>query len=181
MGNSAASSATSRTPGYVWPHWHHGTIAPRAPQKNSKNVGKEKITFSYGGVLTSEGPVFSRMQNMVQIRARNAYFATKLHFVFCNIFWGALGVESPHGGVIRMLRGVTPFRRGNDHGVNCERIMTSDSQARGNYAIRPLELNNEAWTNAHGRNVAPRTMPPPERPPGSSSDSAVPVPAEKCQ
>ena len=41
---------------------------------------------------------------MVQIRARNACSATKLHFIFCcNNFGGALCVESLHGGAIELL------------------------------------------------------------------------------
>ena len=44
--------------------------------------------------------VVSRMKNMMQICARNACFATKLNFpcFCCNNYFGALGVESPHGG-----------------------------------------------------------------------------------
>ena len=45
--------------------------------------------------------IASRMQNMVQIRARSVGFTTKLLFdIFPNFSFGALGVESPHGGAI---------------------------------------------------------------------------------
>ena len=45
--------------------------------------------------------VASRMQNMVQIRAKNLYFVTNLHFLlFLKGSFGALGVESPNGGAI---------------------------------------------------------------------------------
>ena len=38
---------------------------------------------------------------MLQIRARNTSFAIKLHFgLFCYKSFGALGVESPHGGAM---------------------------------------------------------------------------------
>ena len=41
----------------------------------------------------------SRMQNMVQIRKKNSYFVTKLLFLkIGKSYFGALGVESPHGG-----------------------------------------------------------------------------------
>ena len=45
----------------------------------------------------------SRMQDMVQIRERNVYFATNLllQVGLKNVF-GALGVESLHGGAIRL-------------------------------------------------------------------------------
>ena len=41
------------------------------------------------------------MQNMVDVRKKNAYFATNLFLwnVWKNYF-GALGVESPHGGAM---------------------------------------------------------------------------------
>ena len=43
----------------------------------------------------------SRIQNMVEIRKKNTYFVTKLLFrIFGNSSFGALGVESPHGGAI---------------------------------------------------------------------------------
>ena len=45
--------------------------------------------------------VASRMQNMLQIRAWNARFATKLSFgKHCNNSFGAIGVGCPHGGTI---------------------------------------------------------------------------------
>ena len=42
----------------------------------------------------------SRMRNIVQIRKTNAYFVTTYFFLFCKSVFGALGVESPHGGAI---------------------------------------------------------------------------------
>ena len=43
----------------------------------------------------------SLMQNMVQIRKNNTYFVTKLLFKKCwKKLFGALGVESRHGGAI---------------------------------------------------------------------------------
>ena len=45
--------------------------------------------------------VASRMQNMVQIRARNVGFTTKLLFrLFCILSLGALVVESPQEGAM---------------------------------------------------------------------------------
>ena len=42
-----------------------------------------------------------RMQNMVDIRKKNTYFVTKSLFVKKKrSSFGALGVESPHGGAI---------------------------------------------------------------------------------
>ena len=47
----------------------------------------------------------SCMQSMVQIRKKNTYFVTNLLF---GLFWkscfGALGVESPRGGAIKLLQ-----------------------------------------------------------------------------
>ena len=38
---------------YSWPHWHQGTIAPRAPQKENNNfvVKNPKENLSFEGVL----------------------------------------------------------------------------------------------------------------------------------
>ena len=50
---------------------------------------------------TLEMHTAARMQNMAQIRNKNIYSVTKLLFVlFSKSSLGALGVESPHGGVI---------------------------------------------------------------------------------
>ena len=44
----------------------------------------------------------SRMQNMLEIRTKNTYFVTILLFGnFGKSSFGALGVESPHGGAIQ--------------------------------------------------------------------------------
>ena len=43
-----------------------------------------------------------RMQNMLQIRKKNIYFATKTKLFFFTS--RALGVESPRGGAIKRLR-----------------------------------------------------------------------------
>ena len=53
----------------------------------------------------SEMYVASRMQNMVQIHAWNACFATIyiMFFVVCRNSFGALGVESPHSGAMVMV------------------------------------------------------------------------------
>ena len=46
----------------------------------------------------------SLMQNMVQIRKKNIHFVTKLCFRnFGKSYFGALGVESPHGGAISVF------------------------------------------------------------------------------
>ena len=44
--------------------------------------------------------VTSRMQNLVQIRAWSVCSRQKDFLFFCNNSFGALGVESPHSGVI---------------------------------------------------------------------------------
>ena len=50
----------------------------------------------------SEMYAASRMQNMVQIRTQNPCLATKLHFIYLGgyNYFGALGVENPHGGAM---------------------------------------------------------------------------------
>ena len=54
----------------------------------------------------SEMYVAPRMQNMVQIHAHNACFASKLDFASfcCNNSFGALGVESPDGGAMSIKK-----------------------------------------------------------------------------
>ena len=50
---------------------------------------------------TLEMVIVSRVQNMVPIRKKNAHFVTNLSFLFLwKSFFGALGVESPHGGAM---------------------------------------------------------------------------------
>ena len=44
----------------------------------------------------------SRMQNMVEIRKKNNGFVTILLFRFKKKYFGALGVQSPHGGAINL-------------------------------------------------------------------------------
>ena len=44
----------------------------------------------------------SRMQHMVNIRKKNAYFVTKPFFDYLSITFRAFGVESPRGGAICM-------------------------------------------------------------------------------
>ena len=44
----------------------------------------------------------SRMQNMVEIRKKNTSFVTK-SFSIKKTYFGALGVESPHGGAITLF------------------------------------------------------------------------------
>ena len=45
----------------------------------------------------------SRMQDMVEIRKKNKCFVTKLFFdFFGKSSFGALGVESPHGGAMKI-------------------------------------------------------------------------------
>ena len=48
----------------------------------------------------SEMYIASRMQNMVQVCKKNAYFVTNLVLHFKKCSFGALGVESPNGGAI---------------------------------------------------------------------------------
>ena len=54
---------------------------------------------------TLEMHTASRMQDMVQNRKENACFATNFFFLnFRKRSFGALGVESPHGGAIVVNR-----------------------------------------------------------------------------
>ena len=47
----------------------------------------------------------SRMQNMVQVRKKNVYFMTKILLeLYEKSSFGAIGVESPHGGAIKIVR-----------------------------------------------------------------------------
>ena len=77
---------------FMAPRWHQGTTAPRALKKNTKELGgnaqKQILVLSalYGprghGSMREPLEMFtaSLMQNMVQIRKKNMYFATKLLF-----------------------------------------------------------------------------------------------------
>ena len=49
---------------------------------------------------TLEMVTVSLMQDMVHIRKKAIYFATKLLLETFEKYFGALGVESPHGGAI---------------------------------------------------------------------------------
>ena len=75
------------------------------------NYVRQRIHISYwnipltvGGLGSMREPsemhTASRMQNLVQIRAQNAYFVTKVFVRFVFVTFRALGVESPRGGAI---------------------------------------------------------------------------------
>ena len=80
--------------------WDQGAIAPRATKKNKNSLGGEKCpkaNISFEGVLGSREPArmrkqvemytASRMQNMVQIRKKNAYVASSVFLE--KLFWAS--------------------------------------------------------------------------------------------
>ena len=68
---------------------------------------------------TLEMVTVSLLQNMVQFRKKNIYFATKLFFeILGKVLLGSLGDESPHGGAIWFeWEVISNFERFTDSGI----------------------------------------------------------------
>ena len=74
----------------------------------------------------------SRMQNIVQIRKKKTLLRDQLNKQAWNNCFGALGVESPHGGAMDMLARETSAVKGSEATAATERdVLTAGCQSAG--------------------------------------------------
>ena len=86
----------------------------------------------------SEMYVASRMQDMVQIRARNACFATKLHYLlFATILLGLSVLRAPRWGY--------DFERGLQSEVDLRKSMQNEQLEAPTGISRPQEWSQPSY------------------------------------